>query len=163
MDSARSPKRSPTAVDQLQHLGVIGGGEGQQADFFEAGLVHGGLDGFQDFVHRSLPHRAGDHPRLAEAAAAGAAAHDLDRDPVVDGVDVGHDQVGGGRRQLADDALDHRQRGVFVQPLNIGEHAVLIVIGFVELRDIHAPDLAQSFQKLLARLPRWISMTGRPG
>ncbi len=66
-----------------------------------------------DFIHRALAHRAGDHPGMAETAAARAAAHDLDRHAVVHGIDIGNDETGGGWRQLGDDALDHRQ-GRFV-------------------------------------------------
>ncbi len=54
-----------------------------------------------DFLHRALAHRAGDHPGMAEAAAARAAAHDLDRHPVVDGVDIRDDEWVGGGGSLA--------------------------------------------------------------
>ena len=44
---------------------------------------------------RPLPHRAGDHPGLAEPAAPGAAAEQLDVEAVVDDFDEGHQLLSG--------------------------------------------------------------------
>ena len=68
------------------------------------------VDGLQDLRHAALAHRPRDHAGLAEAAAARAAAHDLDRDAVVHRVDVGHDEPGERRGQRGHDALEHRGR-----------------------------------------------------
>ena len=84
-------------LGDVADLAVVRGGEGQQADLLEAGRLQALLDHLADAGDGTLPHRAGDHARLAEAAAAGAAAEDLDRHPLVDGLGQRHQRLLGVR------------------------------------------------------------------
>ena len=65
---------------------------------------------------RALADRAGDHPGLAEPAAAGAAAEDLDVQPVVDDLGQRHELALGVRPvgQIGDRALVDLRRDVGV-------------------------------------------------
>src|SRR5438105_11233585 len=81
-------------LDQLLEVRVVAGAEAEEADLvvtrvavaFE-GRLHDRLDG----AHAQGPF---DDGRLAEAALPRAAAHDLDGDAVVRGLDVGDDRSG---------------------------------------------------------------------
>ena len=82
------------ALGDLADLGVVGAGEREQADLLEAGLADAVLDHVADGLDRALAHRAGDHAGLAEAAAAGAAAEDLDGEALVHGLGQRHQRLG---------------------------------------------------------------------
>ena len=94
IDSFSSPWRATTCAHQLADAAVVGGAERQEANLLEARVSHNRVDRRQHLGQRALAHRAEDHAGLAEAAAAGAAALDLDRRPVVDDVDERHDEIG---------------------------------------------------------------------
>ena len=85
------------ALGDLADLGVVGARQRQQADLLEAGLADAVLDHVADGRDRALAHRAGDHAGLAEAAAAGAAAEDLDGEPLVHGLGERHQRLARGR------------------------------------------------------------------
>ena len=78
---ARQAHRHVAAADRVVHgggddvldAGEVGGGQAGEGDLVVAGAAQALLDHRGDLVGRSLAHRAGDHPGLAEAAAAGAA------------------------------------------------------------------------------------------
>ena len=57
--------------------------ERDQRDLLEPGALQPAQHLLDHLLRRLLAHRAVDHAGLAEAAAARAAAHDLDRQPVV--------------------------------------------------------------------------------
>ena len=80
-------------LGQLADLGVVGAGQRQQPDLLVAGRLEALLDHRADAGDRPLAHRAGDHPGLAEAAAAGAAAEDLDAHPLVHGLGQRHQRL----------------------------------------------------------------------
>ena len=69
---------------------VIGAAEREQGKVAVAGALHAGFDRLDHRLRLHIPGRAREHARLAEAAAAGAAAADLHREPVVHGFDMGH-------------------------------------------------------------------------
>ena len=108
------------------------------------------VDHLADALQRPLPDRAGDHPGLAEPAAAGAAAEDLDARPLVHGLGQRHErllrvrpcvQVGGGA--LGDGAGHPRvDRG------DGGDRAVGAVGHVVERRHVAAVDRGQPQQQL---------------
>ena len=82
------------ALGDLGDLGVVGAGQREQPDLLEAGLADAVLDHRADRLDRALAHRAGDHAGLAEAAAAGAAAEDLDAEALVHGLGQRHQRLG---------------------------------------------------------------------
>ena len=78
---------------------VIGAAERQQREIAVAGAGHPLLHRLDHRLWLHIAGRAGEHAGLAETAAPGAAAADLDREPVMDGFDVGdqtHAVVGHG-------------------------------------------------------------------
>ena len=72
------------ARERLRDAAVVARAQREQRDLVAAGLVEQPVGGLDHEVDRPLPHRPVPHARLAEAAAGGAAAHDLDDDAVVD-------------------------------------------------------------------------------
>ena len=65
---------------------MVGARQAQQTDLFQTGGLQAVIDHLGDGVDGSLAHRTSDHARLAEPAAAGAAAKDLHRVTLVDGL-----------------------------------------------------------------------------
>ena len=106
---AASGRSRLIALDGGGDVGVVAGGERCQRELVVAGaaeLLQAGLD---DIVGRALAHRPVPGAGMAEAAAARAAAHDLDRRAVEDGRGVRHDRPGGLRLDAevgVDRALD---------------------------------------------------------
>ena len=74
-------------------LGVVGAGQRQQPDLLVAGRLQAGLDHLADAGDRPLAHRPRDHAGLAEAAAPGAAAEDLDAHPLVHRLGQRHERL----------------------------------------------------------------------
>ena len=70
-------------LGEVGDLGVVGRAQREQPDLLEAGRRQAPLDHLADAGDRPLAHGTGDHAGLAEAAAARAAAEDLDRHPLV--------------------------------------------------------------------------------
>ncbi|MCU0506730.1 MAG: hypothetical protein MUE82_13385, partial [Chloroflexi bacterium] len=68
----------------LAHVGVVGGGEAREPDLLVAGRREDRVRRLDRHGGGPLAERPELHPRLAEAAAAGAAAHDLDLRAVED-------------------------------------------------------------------------------
>ena len=73
---------------------VVGAAQRQQGKVAVAGALHAGFDRLDHRLRLHIPGRAGEHARLAEAAAAGAAAANLHREPVVHRLDMGHQAHG---------------------------------------------------------------------
>ena len=97
---------------QRRHAGVVGGGERSERRFVVAALLHRGHHGADDLLRLPLAHRAVDHPRLAEPAALGAAAGDLDGRTVEDRFGDGHRRVVGEREavHIVEEGALHRKR-----------------------------------------------------
>ncbi len=89
-------------------------------------------------------------PRLAEAAAPGAAPEQLQTHPVVDHLGGGHDGRRGERHlvQVRDDALGDPGGGP-VPGRHGGDGAVLMILYLIEARNIHALDLRRLHQEFL--------------
>src|SRR5689334_12865050 len=92
----RQPDVGPlVAVGQvdgdLVDLAVVGAGQREQPDLAEPAGRHALGDHRADRADGPLAHRPGDHPGLAEPAAAGAAAEDLHAVPLVYGLRDRHD------------------------------------------------------------------------
>ena len=69
----------------------VGARQRRERDLVVAGAAQAFVHHRADLLLRPLAHRTGDHARLAEAAAARAAAEDLDVQPVVHDLDERHE------------------------------------------------------------------------
>ena len=76
-------------------LGEVGRRQRRQADLVVSGAAQAVADHRAHLLGRPLADRAGDHARLAEAAAPRAAAEDLDAQPVVDDLGERHEWLRG--------------------------------------------------------------------
>jgi hypothetical protein len=88
---------------------MVGGREARQVHLAVAGRVDLPPGDLDDAVDRALAVGAVGEAGVAEAAAVGAAAGDLDRDPVMDDLEEGHDRGLGmeGGVEVGDDAPLH--------------------------------------------------------
>ena len=131
-------------------LPVVAGGEGEQGHVLVAGVLQG-FDALADQGLRLLgPEGAVHMPRLAEAAAPGAAPEELQAHPVVDHLGAGHDGLCGEGHlvQIRDDAL--RDPGGSTVLRRHGSHgAVGVVAHLVERGHVHALDLRCLHQKIV--------------
>ena len=93
--------------DQAVDAGEVGGGQRGERDFVVAGAAQAVAHHGADLLLRAFAHRPGDHPRLAEPAAPGAAPEHLDVEPVVHHFDERHELVLGVRpvAEIGDRAL----------------------------------------------------------
>ncbi len=139
-------------LGDLADLGVVGAGERQQADLLEAGLADAVLDHRADGLDGPLAHRAGDHAGLAEAAATGAAAEDLDREALVHRLGERHERVGrvGPLVEVHQRVLAHPERDA----RTVGHHGLDRAVGgvgdVVEARDVDVAGHREAAQQLLA-------------
>ena len=133
-------------------LGVVGAGQRQQADLFEAGGTQALLDHRADRLDAPLAHRTGDHARLAEPAAARATAEDLDRHPLVDGLGERDE------RRLRVRPLVEVHHGVLLDPRRHAgavrrdgrDASVRPVRHVVEARDVHAAGRGEAGEQPVA-------------
>jgi hypothetical protein len=97
-------------------------------------------------------HRPGDHPGLAEAAAAGAAAEDLHRHPLVHGLGQRDQRLLRVRPlvQVHDRVLGHPERHAGLVRRDPADAAVGQVVDVVEARHVDVAGLGQAEQQLLA-------------
>ena len=155
--------RHVAAADRVVHGGghdvldarEVGGGQAGERDLVVAGAAEALLDHRGDLVGRALPHRAGDHPGLAEPAAAGAAPEHLDVEAVVHHLGEGHELLlrVGPVGQVGDGALLDDGRGGRVDRHRGLEPPVGQVAGLVEAGDVHALDPGQRPQDVDALGP----------
>ena len=131
---------------------MVGAGQRQQADLLEAGLADAVLDHVADGLDRALADRAGDHAGLAEAAAAGAAAEDLDGEPLVHGLGQRHQRLGrvGPGVEVHQRVLADPERDAGPVRHDRLDRAVLGVDDVVELRDVDAAADREPAQQLVA-------------
>ena len=104
-------------------------------------------------LNAALAHRAIDHARLAEAAAARAAAQHLDVDAVVHDLHERHDDALGigCRIEIGNHVLDHRARHALLLRLERGQRAVLVVGRLIQAGHVDAAKMRQPAQAFLAR------------
>ena len=140
------------ALGDLGDLGVVGAREAEQADLLVAGRGQTALDHLPDAGERALTHRAGDHPGLAETAASGAAAEDLDAHPLVDGLGERDQRLLGvgplvqvHHGVLGDAPRDARAVGRHPADAPVGQ-----VVDVVELRHVDTTGACQPEQQLVA-------------
>jgi hypothetical protein len=111
------------------------------------------LDHLADAGDRTLAHRPGDHPRLAEPAAARAATEDLDRHPLVHGLGERHERrLGVGPRfEIRHRVLGHPPRYAG-QPGPRGhppDPSVREVVDLIARRDVGHPGPGDPQQELV--------------
>ena len=131
--------------------GEVGRGERRQAHLVVPGAAEPLLDHGADLVGRSLPDRAGDHPGLAEPAAAGAAPEHLDREPVVHHLGQ-RDQLVlrvGPLAEVGDGPLDHLGRDLRIAGGD-ADQGRPVVGDLVHGRHVDALDRGQAAQHVLA-------------
>ena len=87
-------KTSLIRVTSSSKSGIVAGREREQADLVVARVLVALERGLDDRLDRAIAERPLDHRALAEPALPGAAAHDLDGDPVVGRLDKGDDRPG---------------------------------------------------------------------
>ena len=141
-------------------MGVIAAGQRGKGHFLIARgvfqLFRLGKQGFQaPFAHGTI-----EHARLAEAAALGAAAHDLQHDAVMDGFGIGHHEgLGiGGAVQIPHDALAHNGGSRVVDGMEVREGAVVVIAYLIESGNIDALDPGQCPQGVQAGKPRLFAL-----
>ena len=146
------PELVGQAACQLGYAGVVAGGQRGKRDFLIARVLDGFFGQLYELVHAALAHRTVEHARLAEAAPARAAAHDLQHDAVKHGLDIGHGRSGGrvGVFKIGQDAAKHPRRCAGVRRLKTFEGAVGVILVVIEAGHIHAAQRSQPFQPLRA-------------
>ena len=147
------------APHKLFDIGVVAATEAEEADFLETAVGDHLVDCLQDLLQGPLTHGAEDHAGLAEAAAARAAAHDLDGGAVVDDVDEGHDEFGNRRRHDGHHPLHYGGGGVGVGRADLGDGTVGGVAGLVERGDVYAGNACEHSPELAAGLRRLLRVT----
>ena len=99
---------------------------------------------------------------MAEAAAAGAAPHDLHADPFLDHFNIWDEEAGEGWGQLGVDPLQHGQRGIGVGGPHLGNCAIGVIVHLIERGDVNPRDGRQGGQQftfaLTGRLPGLIGV-----
>ena len=107
-------------ADDVLDAAEVGGGQRRERHLVVAGAAQALVDHAPDLLGRALAHGPGDHARLAEPAAPGAAPEDLDVEPVVDDLGERHELVLGVRPvgEVGDGALLDLGRHVGVAGLD---------------------------------------------
>ena len=139
--------------DERRDAGVVRGGERGQRRLVVTALFHRRDHRLDDRLRVPLAHRAVDHPRLAEAAALGAAAGDLHRRPVEDRLGGGHRGVVGEREPVhivEEGALDPQRHPRAARPRYMGEARTGTDFPLVERRAVEAAAGLEAPQRLLA-------------
>ena len=136
---------------QLVDMGIVAAGKGAEGNFFVAGIFHTGLGDLHQLFHAALPNGTVQHARLTEAAAPGAAPHDLQHDTVKDHLHIGHRRMSGhiGLVHVAENPLVNHCRSSVVDGLEALQRAVRVVLVPVQGRHIHAFQPGQTAQALL--------------
>ncbi len=129
------------AVDELPDLRVVRAVQRQQRQLVIAGRGDDRLGLLHERVKLPLAHRAVDHPGLAEAAAAGAAARYLDLRPVMHRLGPRHHRPRRPRLRVKvlDDAARHALRNARLARLR-DEQALRALVRGVERRRVDALD-----------------------
>ena len=132
---------------------VVAGAERKQCDLFVASVGNDGIHSIKNLVHGPLSQRTVDHTGVAKATATRASPLDLNRCPVVDRVQVGHDRAGDGWRQRGHDPFAHQRPCLRYSGLDLSHGPVAVIGHLVEARNVHARDRSQAPQQGLPRAP----------
>ena len=124
---------------------VIGAAEREQREIGVTGALHAGFDRLDHRLGLHITGGAGEHARLAEAAASGATAADLHREAIVHRFDVGHQAHG---------VVGHRRGGAAQHPRGNSrlQRHLANAVGArpIERRHIDAGHLGQVAQQVAA-------------
>ena len=120
---------------------MVGGRQRREADLVVARLGQALHHRFHHVVGRALAHGAVHHARLAEAAAAGAPAQDLDVQPIVHHLGERHDARLPARafREALEQALLDAQRQALFQRLDPRARFLRLVLGTPAVQRRHVP------------------------
>ena len=142
------------AAHDLLDAAEVGGREAGQGDLVVARAAQPVVHHVANLLGWSLADGAGDHAGLAETATAGAAAEDLDVEPIVDDLGERHElALGiGPRGQVADRALLYDLRHASLEGLDRGDAPVVEVAHVVEAGHVDARDPCQLPQHVAAAL-----------
>ena len=139
-------------VAELNERAEIRGRERGERHLLVAGILDGLLGVFDQQLFRAVAHGAVDIARLAEAAAADAAAKQLERGAVLHDLGGGPDGLGGipCLVHVAHDALGNDLRRAVLRRDRL-HCAVSVVVHLVETGNINAVQLRGGTEKLLLR------------
>ena len=132
--------------------GIIGTGQGHQADFVIACVIYQLTRQIHQHLRLALAHRTINHTCMAETATTAAATENLQHDAVMDNLAKRHNRRG---REiyavhiLYNTLLDN-SRNILTQRLNCLKGAVLIIFCFIEGRYINALDFYHALQEFLS-------------
>ena len=131
---------------------MIGTGQAEHPDFVETGAFDAAIDHVGDSGGGPLAHRPGDHARLAEPAAAGAAAEDFHTHAFVDGFRDRHHRLFRIRPlvEVHQSVLADLPRHAGGVRANLVDLTVWAVFDVVERRHIHLPGGGQGAQQSVA-------------
>ena len=137
--------------DEAVDAGEVGARQRRERDLVVAGAAQAVAHHRAHLLLGSLAHRARDHPGLAEAAAAGAAAEDLDVEPVVHDLDERDELVLRVRPvgEVGDGALVDGRGHVGVAWAD-GDEGRAVVLDVVHRRHVDARDRRELAQDALA-------------
>ena len=133
---------------QLTDRTVVGRGKGKQRGFFITGIIQRRCQRPDDHIRRTLTDRTGDEARLAEAATAAAAAHDLDSDTVLYDVDRRDDEAFRRFREYRQDALPYARTHTGMDRPDLRHGPVFVIDRLIEGGDINALDPRKRFKQL---------------
>ena len=138
--------------DDAVDAGEVGARQRRERDLVVAGAAQALADHRAHLLLGPLPDRAGDHARLAEAAAARAPAEDLDVQPVVHDFDERHELVLRVRPlgEIGDRALVDQRRDVGEARRDRADERA-VVLDVVHRRHVDAGDRRELAQHGFAR------------
>src|SRR5450759_1173613 len=141
----------PTPVQlggNLTYIRVVGRGEARQPYLLIAGRLQNRLGRCYGHIGRTLPQRPRLHPRLAEATAACAAAHDLDLGSVEDDAHVRHELANTMHSgfEIGSDATRDGSRDGVLETIQAVERAIGTVARAIQRWHVHARDARQGTQ-----------------
>ena len=137
---------------ERSQAGIIGTGQGYQADFVIACVIYQLTRQVHQYLRLTLTHRTINHTCMAETATTATATENLQHNTVMDNLTERNNRRG---REiyavhiLYNTLLDN-SRNILTQRLNCLKGAVLIIFRFIEGRYINAFDFYYALQEFLS-------------